>query len=54
MVEVSAQKDLEDARRELRQILDDRSGAIPTRVRARVRRALDLLESAAAKLGPGR
>jgi hypothetical protein len=50
VVEVSAQKDLEDARRELTEVLDGFGMGMPALVRLKVREALHLLQSAAAKV----
>jgi hypothetical protein len=50
MAEVSARKDVEDARRELVEVLDRYWTMLPPRARANLRRVADLLTSAAAKL----
>jgi hypothetical protein len=54
MVEVSAQKDLEDARRELVEVLEGYSAGLPALARLKVREALHLLQSAAAKVDEAR
>jgi hypothetical protein len=50
MPEVPAEEDLEDARQELRQALHRYGAGMPVGLRSKVRRALDLVESALAKL----
>ena len=50
MQELSARRDLEDARGELHDVLEDYGPSLPARLRAKVRRALALLDSATAKL----
>jgi hypothetical protein len=50
MQELSARQDLEDARGELHDVLEDYGPSLPARLRAKVRRALALLDSATAKL----
>ena len=50
MQELSARQDLEDARGELHDVLEDHGPSLPARLRVKVRRALALLDSATAKL----